>query len=172
MLFTHDTIEIKKYPFRGFCKTILINYAQITFVKIDIDILSVCINANEIIFIPVNYKIQLDQFVSRYSIEMIERADVWELICYPFVDEHRTEEDLLANQKMLNELFFDENEVREIRRKIKMLMIIWVIFTMEYTSIIHLDVLCARRNIYFFKPFFKRFYWFTMKIALKGFGVQ
>ena len=168
-----NSIEISHYPFnRFFFKKRIIQDNEINFIKLNTDIVSICINSNEIIFIPIIYSEQINQFAKRFNLVLSDKVDVWELICFPYVDTNRTEEELSQNMKALNDLSFTEQELGQIRKKIKGFIKWWVAFSMEFVSITHYDVLLARRNIYFFNPFYKRFYWYTMRVALKGFGIN
>lgn len=166
-----DKIVLKEYPFPVFGKRTRIIYSnEINFLKLDNDILSLCIKSKEILFIPPDYRDQFQKFVNQYNVTISDKVDVWELICYPFVNTNRTNVDMEENRIQLRKLSFEENEVTLIRKRINKVLSWYVTFSMEYSTLNHSDLLQARKNIYFFNPFWKKFYWFTMEIALKGYG--
>jgi hypothetical protein len=172
IIISGDNIELKNYPYSNFFNKKRVIYShEINFIKTDSSILYVCIKSSEILFIPAIYKDKIETFINQNGIKVSVKPDVWELICFPFVDQHRTETDLAKNAQELKALAFEPDEVAQIRNKVRR-MITWrVVFTMEYGSILHPDLLEARKKIFFLNPFYSNFYWYTMRIALKGYGI-
>lgn len=168
--FIDNKIGIKRYPFLR--KAITFYSSQINFVKFETNLIYLCIDSKEIIFIPIKYITEMQSYANRFNLLTIKSIDVWELICYPFVDSYRTVDDLNLNIKKLNNLSFTKDEVVFIRKKIKKMMLLWSFLSLEMSSLTHYDVLIARKKICFFVPFYKRFYWYTMRIALRGFSIK
>jgi hypothetical protein len=163
-------IEIKNYPYNNFFrKKKAVTSKEITFIKVDTYEIFICIDKNEILIIPKRYEQIINQYIRMFNIPTSEEKDIWKLICYPFVDSHRTSEELIKNMEELNSLSFSNEEVVVIRNRIKKLMYWWVMFTMEHVELGMYDVLQAKRKISFYWPFQKSFYFYVMDIGLRGF---
>lgn len=161
------------YPFPSLGKKKRIVFAnEIDFIELENDPIFLSVNSKEILFIPRKYYDLIKQFIERNKIKISDKIDAWELICYPFADTQRTSEEMKENAFQLKNLSFEENEVEIIRKRIDRLLSWYVMFSMEYSALNHYDLLTARKNIYFFNPFWKRFYWYTMEIALRGYGLS
>ena len=173
ILIENDKIEIRGYSYYNFFyNQRCFEAGDIDFIKIEINLIWICINSKEILFIPVSFKIKIEEFIQQHNVKTNNSLDVWELICFPFVDTARSEEELSENMKQLNNLSFKKEEVERIRKKVSTMMLLYTVMTMEWVSLELSDVIQARKNIYFFMPFYKKFYFWAMQIAIRGFEMQ
>ncbi len=166
-----NSIKLSGYPFYNFFnnKRKFFHY-EIDFINLDADPILFCVQKKEILFLERKYEKDLKLFAEKFNIDTSNKIDVWELICFPFTIEAVSPEAIAENESILRDLSFYRDEIADIRNRVSGFMKSWAMFTMEGVSLTHYDVLLARKRILFFNPLFKKFYWYTMKIALKGYS--
>ncbi len=100
-----------------------------------------------------------------------ELEDVWLFLCYSFCEFYSEDEDI-KNLLFLNSIGFRNTEINKIRERISSFLTVWSTFSMENYSINHFEMLLKKKHDFIFKMFYRKFYWFTMKIAIKGYENQ
>jgi len=123
------------------------------------------IDGREIIFFNHNDESRIKAFGEKHNIKESHKVDTWELICNEFLDTEFEKTEIQKNQEKLIQLGFSYFELQEIRRKIS-----WTLFgTIEWNYIGQWDLLAMKQNRNLIYSFIGRdYYWWTMKIALKG----
>ncbi len=123
------------------------------------------IDMGELIFFNHNDTERIKAFTEKHQLPVAQKADVWELLCAPFLDTELTEAEIRHNTEKLVQLHFSISTVKQIRKKIKFTLL----GTWEWQYLGHWDVLAAKQArslVYRFNG--KDFYWWTMELALQG----
>ena len=123
------------------------------------------IDNGEIVFLNHDDKDRIKEFIKINKIKVADKVDVWNLLSNGFLDTEFSSEEKQDHQKILFENGFTENEIEKIKKRIK-----WTLSgTWEWQYLGHWDLLAMKQNRNPFYPYFgENFYWWTMKIALKG----
>jgi hypothetical protein len=126
----------------------------------------IVLNGREVIFLEHEQRDELHQFALRYGIPVVQRPDIWEMITHPYLDVETTPEEHEALFQRLETQGVSREEVRIVRRKIKTALSWASVFSMEWISYNHFDVLRIARPITWSQ---RKFYWYTMELALRNF---
>jgi len=123
------------------------------------------IDDGELIFFNHDDKPRIKEFTEKHEILESKKVDVWNLFCNTFLDTEFKADKIRKDKELLKGLGFSLTEQETIRKRIK-----WSMFgTWEWGYLGHWDVLAMKqyRNA-FYRLNGSDFYWWTMKVALKG----
>lgn len=123
------------------------------------------IDNGELIFFNQDDEARIRAFTNLHKIRESKKTDTWKLLCNEFLDTAFEKTEIERNQETLRQLGFSFTELQEIRKKIK-----WILFgTTEWNYLGHWDLLAMKQSRNFLYRLHGRdYYWWTMKIALKG----
>lgn len=123
--------------------------------------------ADELIFISVNHKLELENFANTNQIQLIERPDIWSWILEPFLDTEYTEKNHLWISNQLQKHGLEPEKIAELRNEVEEQMLKYNFDTMlwEWCYFDASDVLRAMRTKYNEEEF-ERFFNRVMNIAL------
>ena len=163
-----DFLKIENYPFEP-----SIAYRQSVF-KIDqiddIDFKSYPPTfriGNELIFLPSEKKVELEDFAKKNNIKTVERPMIWNWILEPFLDTELTTDTDQRLTKLLENYSLTTDQVKSLREEVEIQMLKYNFDTMlwEWEGLDASDVLLAMRTKYK-KSEYVDFYSRVMKIAL------
>lgn len=165
----NDYLKIDNYPFEP-----SIAFNQTTFKADQIDDIDYKSYPptfrikNELIFLPYNKKVELEEFAKNNDIKTVERTPIWSWILEPFLDTEYTAETDQRLTKLLAKYGLTENQVRSLRIEVETQMLKYNFDTMiwEWCVFNTSDVLRAMRTKYK-KEEFEDFYKRVMEIALR-----
>lgn len=122
---------------------------------------------DELIFISINHKLELENFATTNQIQLIERPDIWSWILEPFLDTEYTENNHLQISNLLQKHGLKPEQITVLRNEVEDQMLKYNFDTMlwEWCSFDASDVLRAMRTKYN-KEEFERFFKQVMNIAL------
>lgn len=135
--------------------------AQLTEVNLYTAPPSFVLNDKEVIFIPYQYKDELEAFAKRNHISISNRFDIWSAINEPFLDTVFDAEDQAATLKNLVDNGLTAKEVKAIRHKIGPTMLAANAIVWEWANLSQFDYLNWS------KPTAEK-YWWSMGIALRN----
>ncbi|KAA3624002.1 MAG: hypothetical protein DWQ02_23755 [Bacteroidetes bacterium] len=150
--FKYSSIKSKSKISNSVVKEINLNTSPLSFV----------INNNEVIFIPHKFREKLERFGNENNIPTSERFDIWSAINEPFLDTDFSETEKENNIKALIKNGLNENEIKEIRQKIKFTMISSNYVVWEWMNLSQFDYLN-------WTWLTKKKYWWSMEIALRNY---
>jgi hypothetical protein len=116
---------------------------------------------NEVIFVPHISEEDIRNFCKQDKIPISNRIDIWERINWPFLDTEFEEHEVKTNENLLDSLGIDNNDLKEIRKKISPTMSMNY-FAWEWNYLGQFDYLRWTRLT-------KEKYWWSMEIALRNF---
>ncbi|RTZ50473.1 hypothetical protein EJ377_07095 [Chryseobacterium arthrosphaerae] len=166
--FADDSLTIKNYPFEP-----SIAYRQNTFPSEQIDDIDftssppTCRIGNELLFLSVEQKTELEKFAGRNNIKTVKRPMIWEWILEPFLDTEFTPETDQKLTEILAKFGLTAEQVQNLRAEVETQMLKYNFDTMlwEWCGFDASDVLRAMRTKYQ-KTEFEDFYQRVMEIAL------
>jgi len=126
---------------------------------------SFVIDHDEVIFIRDDYREKLEEFANTHNIPIVKRPEIWGFICEPFLDTEFTVDDEKRTKQILIDNGLNSNEIEEIRKKIKLTMLLSNYYAMEW---VHLGLFDYLRWNYGSK---KKYHW-AMKIALRNYKIK
>lgn len=175
--FHDDHIEFRNYPYPPSslypCGKLSINEIK----EVDPDCAPPEIRiAGEILFIPATSKEELREFITKHSIHVVKRIDIWDLLLDPFLDTEFTPEDQERTLRTLEGNGVSRNESEEIREFVADAMEAYNFSSMlwEWVHLGLFDVLEAFRGVlsgsrHELAPHqYEEFYWRAMEIAGRG----
>ncbi len=170
VIFHENSLEIIQYEFQS--STVrdkpLINISQINEVNLNTNPISIVINHNEIIFIEDKYNKDFLELVKRNNLKVENRFDVWAAINEIFLETEFTPKHHERSFRTLQENGLQQQEVIDIREKIKDLMTGWLSITWSFNYLGQYDLLLNKKQSYLLL-FPREFYWWTMDIALSNY---
>lgn len=124
--------------------------------------ISAKINGNEIVFLRGLKKTDLDNFMSKTDIPLVKPQDNWALICEEFLDTEFEEERKEITLILLEQSGIERIESRQIRKRLKIRMLLRTVAFWEWIYYGQYDVLIE------LWPLNEKKYWWTMDIALRN----
>ncbi len=155
-----------KYPYGYFCRHSLvkvgeeINSNRISQININNSPPSFILDNKEILYVDYSSKEKLEEFARLNNIDIIDRPEIWEMLCEPFIEEDNEEK----HKKTLEELVKNglmEDEIIRIRKKIKWNVLYKSTLDWWGVGVDHFDYLDKRLFLT------KTKYWWTMEILLR-----
>jgi hypothetical protein len=170
VIFHENYIEFKQYEFQvsSVRDRPKITAEMINEVDLNTSPPSIVINHNEVIFIESRYKKKFIEFVKQNKLKVENRFDIWEALNEVFLDTEFTPQHQERTLQQLQQNGFSQEEVLEIRDKIRELMSGWGSVAWEWNYLGHYDLLLNKKQSYLLL-FPKDFYWWTMEIALRNY---
>lgn len=138
---------------------------RITEVNLNTSPPSFVLDCSEVVFIKYEYKTQLENFARSNNINVVQRPEIWEMLCEPFLDTSFDEIHHIETDKKLIENGLTEQEIIAIKRKIKSKMLLMNTFALEWKNLGQFDYLNCTTFL------FKSKYWWTMEIALRNLSI-
>lgn len=123
--------------------------------------MSVLVNENELIFLVGAHRDDCAGIAEREEIPVVERTDVWSLICDEFLDTEFEEDYKDRSNEQLAAKGFSEEEIAQIKSKIRTRMMAQTLISWEWQYYGQYDVLTQ------LQPVTDERYWWTMEIALR-----
>ena len=122
---------------------------------------------NELIFLPSEKKVELEDFAKKNNIKTVERPMIWNWILEPFLDTELTTDTDQRLTKLLENYSLTTDQVKSLREEVEIQMLKYNFDTMlwEWEGLDASDVLLAMRTKYK-KSEYVDFYSRVMKIAL------
>ncbi|MFT6707836.1 MAG: hypothetical protein ACJATF_002692 [Flavobacteriales bacterium] len=162
--FESDRIVFPKgYQFRkGYLKNKKeLFYKEINEFRLNTNPMSVLINGNEIIFLVGAHLDDCAKIAIREKIPVVEKTDLWSLICDDFLDTEFDGDYVERAKEQLVGKGFTEEEAESIRGKIRTRMLAQTYISWEWQYYGQYDVLTQ------LQPITEERYWWTMEIALR-----
>lgn len=168
LIIEEDLLRIENYPFEPSIafKQAVFSADQIKDISYKLFQPSIRIK-EELIFLPTEYRRELEVFATTNNIKVVDRPFIWEWILEPFLDTEYTEEMDQRLMGFLGDYGLTTNEVKSLRAEVGAQMHKYNFDTMlwEWTVLDASDVLRAMRTKYS-KNEFRDFYARVMKIAM------
>lgn len=142
-----------------------IDAQRITEVNINTSPPSFVLDNKEIIFVKYEYKTQLESFAKSNNVPIVQRPEIWEMLCEPYLDTTFDENHQRETIKSLIENGLTEEEITTIRKRIKNRMLFVNTFVLEWVHLGQFDYLNWTTFL------FKSKYWWTMEIALRNLSI-
>jgi hypothetical protein len=79
-------------------------------------------NHQEVLFVMPDAKSELEIFAKDHSIPIVERTDIWELLCRPYLDTELSAEEHQQDLRLLEQNGLESHEVVSIRKRIRKTM--------------------------------------------------
>jgi len=117
----------------------------------------------EVIFVEYKYRGALENFGRQNNIAIVNRPEIWEMICEPYLDTEFDEEHKNRTIQLLIENGLTESEIYSIRKKIKNIMMFYNSFVWDWVHLGQSDYLDWTLFLT------RKKYWWTMNIALRNF---
>jgi hypothetical protein len=142
-----------------------IDAQRITEVNLNTAPPSFVLDNKEVVFVKYEYKSELENFANKNNIPIVQRPEIWEMLCEPFLDTTFDENHQKETIKSLITNGLTEEEVIAIRKKIENRMLLVNSIVWEWVHLGQFDYLNWTTFL------FKSKYWWTMEIALRNLNV-
>ena len=140
----------------------LLPFTQIQEIRINTFPRSLVTRKKEVIFLKGLERDQLEKLAYEKGIKVTEPLDIWSLICDEFLDTEFSEEAQQKTRERLSEIGISEEELMQIRKKLRTSMLLRTSVSWEWVYYGQFDVL---QELW---PLTEKKYWWTMEIALRN----
>lgn len=79
-------------------------------------------NHQEVLFVLPDAKRELEIFAKDHSLPIVERTDIWELLCRPYLDTELSAEENQQDLRLLEQNGLEAHEVANVRKRISRTM--------------------------------------------------
>lgn len=150
-----------EFPFGAMKGRKLLPFAEVQEIRPNTFPPTALVHGDELIFLTGLKRDEVMATAERHGIATKEPFEIWKLIAEEFLDTAFDEDHKRLTLQRLAEAGVQEEEVLEIRQRLRRRMLAWTYLSLEWVYLGHYDVLGNSR------PLRAATYWWTMGVALR-----